>query len=198
MKRRIVVAAVLAALVALALTECTSLDAGAHDPAFFDLVQTGTPSDVQAAINKGADVNDRSNSGWTPLMAAAMNNPHPEMVTILLKAGADVNATDYRGKTPLMYAADNNLNREVIAALLKAGADINARDKAGWTALMYAVSNLGDSMSSHPGSMIILLLNAGADAKPRDSLGRSALDMARGDDNLKGTDALQQLEEASQ
>jgi hypothetical protein len=32
----------------------------------------------------------------------------------------------------------------------------------------------------------------------RDSLGRSAIDMARGDDNLKGTDALQELEEAPQ
>ena len=198
MKKRIVVATVLAALVALALTECTSLDAGAHDRAFFGLVQTGTPQEVQAAISKGADVNDRSNSGWTPLMAAAMFNPHPEMLTILLKAGADVNTTDNRGETPLMYAVDTNLNPEVIAALLKAGADINARDKAGWTPLMYAVSNLGDSMSSYPGSLIIMLLNAGADAKPRDILGRTALDMARSDDNLKGTAALQQLEEASQ
>lgn len=116
-----------------------------------------------------------------------------------MKAGADVNARDNRSKTPLMYTADTNLNPEVIVTLLKAGGDINARDKAGWTPLMYAVSNLGDSMShSHPGSVIIMLLNAGADAKPRDSLGRTALDMARGDDNLKGTDALQQLEEASQ
>jgi hypothetical protein len=73
-KKRIGVAVVLAAL---ALTECTSLTAGAHDPAFFDLVQTATPQDVQAAISKGANVNDHSNSGWTPLMAAAMNNPHP-------------------------------------------------------------------------------------------------------------------------
>ena len=39
------------------------------------------------------------------------------------------------------------------------------------------------------GSMIVLLLNADADAKPMDSLGRTALDMARGDDILKGTDA---------
>ena len=80
-KKRIVVVVALAVLVALALTECMSLTAGAHDPAFFDIVQTGTPQDVQAAINKGADVNDHSNSGWTPLMAAAMMNPHPEMLT---------------------------------------------------------------------------------------------------------------------
>ena len=195
MKKRIVV---VAALVALALTECTSLDAGAHDPAFFDLVRTGKPQDVQAAISKGADVNDRSNSGWTPLMAAAMFNPQPEVMTIRLKAGAEVNARDNRNATPLMYAADSNPNPAVIATLLAAGADINARDKAGWTPLMYAVSNLADSMSNPPGSMIILLLNAGADAKPRDSLGRSALDMASGDDELKDTAALQQLEQASQ
>ena len=37
----------------------------------FDLVKTGTPEQVQAAIKAGANVNDRDTLGMTPLMWAA-------------------------------------------------------------------------------------------------------------------------------
>jgi ankyrin repeat protein len=190
-KRGVVVA--LAFFVALALTACASLEAGAHDAAFFKLVQTGKPQDVQAAIGNGADVHDRSSSGWTPLRAAAMSNPHVEVTTTLLRAGADVNARDRYGETPLIYAAQNNPNPEVVAALLEAGADINARDQAGWTALMYAAAS-----NPNGGVMITTLLKAGADASVRDGMGRAAIDIARGNHRLNGNPAVQQLEEASQ
>jgi len=41
------------------------------------------------------------------------------------------------------------------------------------------------------------LLKAGADAKAKDSSGQTALDYAKNNYSLKGTDALKQLEEAS-
>ena len=98
MKKRIVVVVVLAALMA----------ASAFAQEFFQLVTAGTPRDVQAAINNGADVNARDAAGMnTPLMDAAENNPNPEVIILLLKAGADAKAKDKHGKTAFDYANDN-------------------------------------------------------------------------------------------
>ena len=136
MKKRIVVAVVLAILMAAS--------AYAQTANFFELVKTGTPQSVQAAISGGADVNAqdmKDEYGKTPLMWAARNNTNPEVITTLLKAGAKIEARDTRGYTPLKYAAWNNPNLEVVTTLLKAGADINARDKVDWTPLMFAASN---------------------------------------------------------
>src|SRR5271157_3521270 len=85
-KRRIVAIAVLAVL--------TAASAYAQTIDFFALVKTGTPQEVQAAINKGADVNAlaNANANKTPLMFAANDNPHPEVITVLLKAGANLEA----------------------------------------------------------------------------------------------------------
>lgn len=56
-KKRMVVAAVLAALL-------TTL-ADAQTTNFFELARTGTPQSVQAAINQGADINGHNEHGWT-------------------------------------------------------------------------------------------------------------------------------------
>jgi predicted RNA-binding protein len=56
---------------------------------FFELVQSGSLADVQAAIVAGADVNDKNSVGSTPLEYAAFNNP--AVIAALVKAGADVN-----------------------------------------------------------------------------------------------------------
>jgi ankyrin repeat protein len=124
---------------------------------FFELVSTGTPQDVQAAISNGADVNVQSNYGRIPMMEAAKWNPNPEVIIVLLKAGTDVNARDRDGRTPLMFAARYNSNPEVITSLLKAGTDAKAKDNYGYT----------------------------------------VFDDAQKNAKLKGTDALQKLEEAS-
>ena len=92
MKKRIVVAVVLAVLLALALTGCLSTNTQTKD--FFELVTAGTPQDVQAAISKGADVNAQDKDGKTPLISAAQTNKNPEVITTLLKAGADIEARD--------------------------------------------------------------------------------------------------------
>ena len=111
------------------------------------------------------------------------------MITTLLKAGADLKAQDKNGATALMYAAEYNQNPEVITTLLKAGADIKAQDKNGETPLMYAAA-----LNQNP-EVITTLLKAGADAKAKDSDGKTAFYYAQGNDALKGTDLIRQLQE---
>ena len=73
---------------------------------FFQLAKSGTPEQVQAAIDKGSDVNARNKNGMTPLMFAVLFNTtsNSEVITVLLKAGADAKAKDKLGKTALDYA----------------------------------------------------------------------------------------------
>ena len=133
MKKQIVIAVVLGVLLAASTYAQTT--------GFFELVKTGTPQQLQAAIDQGADVNARNSSGVTPLMAAAGNNQNPEVITTLLRAGADIEARDGVGWTPLIYAALGNKNPEVTTALLKAGANVKAKDSQGKTAFDYAQYN---------------------------------------------------------
>jgi len=136
---------------------------------FYSLLFNGTPAQVQAAINAGADVNQRFGFGKTPLMCAGELG----VVKILLKAGADVNAKDQNGWTPLIYAAYYDSDPNVISVLLKAGADINARsqDAWGWTPLMLAASYRPEN--------VMALLKAGANAKLKSTYGETAFDLAK-------------------
>jgi len=105
-------------------------------------VETGTPQQIQAAIDQGEDVNAQDKLlGWTALMYAARFNKNPEVITTLLKANADVNAKDTDGWTPLMWAAWKNQDLRVITTLLKAGADGKAKSNEGKTAFDYAQDN---------------------------------------------------------
>ncbi len=161
---------------------------------FIDLVVRGTPQDVQAALDKGADVNARDTNGLTPLLTAAAYNTNPEVVAVLVEAGADTEARDtVHGSTALMWAARLNPNPDLITALLKAGANLNAQSTlVGKTALAWAADR-----GVNPAGMILMLLKAGADAKVVDKLGNAALYYAKYNTMLQGTDALKQLEEAS-
>jgi len=158
---------------------------------FRELVKTGTPLDVQAAITKGADVNaqDKDESSTTPLMLAAAFNPNPEVITILINAGADIQAQSGDGFTALMCAAANNKNPEMITILINAGADIQAQSGDGFTALMCAVNN------QNPEG-ITTLLKAGADAKAKSKEGKTAFNYAQDNEKLKDTNAYWALSDA--
>ena len=92
---------------------------------------------VKALITAGANVNQATKYGVTPLHYAVQFAPKPLSVYLLINAGADVNARDDNGTTPLHYAAFNGFTVKA-QFLLAAGADINAWDDDGTTPINHA------------------------------------------------------------
>ncbi|MBR6412161.1 MAG: ankyrin repeat domain-containing protein [Alphaproteobacteria bacterium] len=100
-----------------------------------------SPDIIQALIDEGAIVNERTPESWTALMSAAANQ-NPEIVKVLIKNGADVRAKWKGGNaTALMYACRINPNRDVILALIEGGSDIKAKDNGGKTAYDWLKTN---------------------------------------------------------
>ena len=123
----------------------------------------------------------------TALIGAAEKG-RTETVNALLKAGAEVHAKTDRGLTALIRAAEKG-RTETVNALLEAGAD-DLTDYYGRTALIYA------ARSGSP-EIINALIDAGSYVKQKDNKGKTALDYARENPKLRGTDALKRLEELS-
>jgi TonB family protein len=88
---------------------------------------------VQELLKAGADPNQSSPHGDTPLMVDALSGYWNED---LIKAGAHVNARNKGGQTALMMMATRPEPDE-IAAALKDGADPTLKDNHGRTALDY-------------------------------------------------------------
>eukprot|EP01104_Vermistella_antarctica_P012210 TRINITY_DN3493_c0_g1_i2.p1 TRINITY_DN3493_c0_g1~~TRINITY_DN3493_c0_g1_i2.p1 ORF type:complete len:367 (+),score=122.34 TRINITY_DN3493_c0_g1_i2:31-1101(+) len=76
---------------------------------------------VKYFLEKGADVNAKSQHGNTPLHWAT----HSEVCQVLIDAGANVNEKDDRGDTPLKVRCeyDEHTTVETIKVLLRNGAD---------------------------------------------------------------------------
>ena len=81
---------------------------------------SGNVAEIESALSRGANVNMRGESGYTPLMFASLNN-RLDVVRKLIEAGADVNVQN-DGDTALRQAM-RKYNFDVARALLAAGAD---------------------------------------------------------------------------
>jgi uncharacterized protein len=109
------------------------------------LVFAAREGDIESArvlVSGGADVNQVTQYGWTPLLTATQNR-HYALATFLLERGADPNIANKGGWTPLYLATDNrNIeggdypvragdldHLDFIKTLLARGADVNARAK---------------------------------------------------------------------
>lgn len=90
------------------------------------------PETVQYLIGQGADINAKAYiMDVNALHLAALKNPDPEMIDVLLDAGLSVEGPIQNGYTPLLLAASDNRNLEVVERLIERGADVSVYDDKG-------------------------------------------------------------------
>jgi ankyrin repeat protein len=176
-------------------------DGGALTPLVY-AVRSNDIDSVKALLAAGADVNQVTGYGWSPLLVATQNRYY-RLAAYLLNHGADVNLPNKGGWTPLYLATDNrNIESgdypvrkadmdhlDFIKLLLDKGANVNARikdstetrtvftdqwlDENGATAFLRA-SQSGDI------ALMKLLLAHGADPKIDTVWGVTPLQVAAG------------------
>ena len=104
---------------------------------------------VKYLLEKGANVNQQDESGYTALMDAAYNN-YVEVVKVLLEHGADVNMKTKEGYSAHHYASlDGNV---ATLTLLEEVVDFNIHDDAdanGITPLMNALGKNKTDVIKH-------------------------------------------------
>ena len=131
----------------------------------------GDLSRVEQLLREGADVNEYTTGGKTPLHYAAQSK-NIAVVHALIQAGADLNAKAAGNVTPLMLSLDMAFGQPDIAlALVRAGADVNAADENGDTALIIATTESSDEVFQS-------LLAKGANPNARGLNGETALHYA--------------------
>lgn len=161
-------------------------DGGALTPLVY-AVRANDLDSVKVLLAAGADVNQTTGYGWSPLLVATQNRYY-KLGAYLLDHGADVNVANKGGWTPLYLATDNrNIEAgdypvrkgdmdhlDYIKLLLEKGANVNARIKDSTeTRTVFTDQWLDENgataflRASQSGDLILmkLLLAHGADPK---------------------------------
>ena len=165
-------------------------------------VRTNSSDATLALVTAGADANEVTGYGWSPLLVATQNRYY-KLGALLLDLGADPNLPNDGGWTPLYLATDNrNIENgdypvrrpdmdhlEFIELLLDRGADMNARAKDStetrtvftnqWLDEEGATAFLRASQSSDL-ELMRLLLSRGADPTINTTLNVTPLQVAAG------------------
>lgn len=93
--------------------------------ALHDAAWKGNVEAVQMLLDAGADYDERTHRGATPLHMASYRN-HRAM-PLLIEIGACIEDEDKFGRTPLHWAAEVG-HLDAIQMLLQSGAPVHARD----------------------------------------------------------------------
>ena len=177
----------------------------------FKAAESGTASEVKAALSAGADPGARRGfADGTPLHVAAIRNSNPAVITALIEGGAAPGARDGWGNTPLHVAVMDNLSAmETGLVLASESGALTEDEEALFTEGLAAMRRLPAGMRNSNPSVITALIEAGADPAARDDMGFTPFDYARegggaqgwpvggpGNEALKGTEAYWLLNEA--
>jgi ankyrin repeat protein len=157
---------------------------------------------VRILLAAGADVNQLTNYGWSPLLVATQNRYY-QLASFLLDHGADPNLTNQSGWSPLYVATDNrNLeggdypqrkpdmdHLDFIKKLIAKGADVNWRLKnSTWSRSVFSSTWVGEGgatafwRASQSSDLVLmkLLLEHGADPNISNSYGVTPLAVSSG------------------
>lgn len=166
----------------IAVLDIPVLNTLAYDSGLLTKLNGGTCSALHVAalhgaknlarmlLARGANVEDKTHMGRTPLLVAAYHRKE-DMAKLFLDYGAHVQAMDAFGSTALHKAASSS-SLNVTRLLLKHGADIEAVNHFGETALHRIAENDGGS------EVVSLLIDAKIDVEALDDSVQTALDLA--------------------
>ena len=96
----------------------------------------GDVKSIKATLEEGADIEELSPDGATPLTLAASQG-HYDAIKELLASGANINGTSRKGWTALMTAIRHR-NARTVEQLIFNGADMDFFSPDRWTALLEA------------------------------------------------------------
>ncbi|EWZ00718.1 hypothetical protein FOYG_00520 [Fusarium oxysporum NRRL 32931] len=142
---------------------------------------------MEFLISAGADVNQQSYNGLTPLMVAVWQQ-NVESVKLLLKSKSNVNLCNDQGMTALHWAS-MKANPELISLLLAAGASVKHRNIYGDTPL-HLLTYFTNTTAQDIEATIEMLLVAGADLEARNNPGNTPFLLSIFLDTLEITRAL--------
>jgi len=177
MKHRCLLAVLVLAMV-VASTGWPDAERKAKFSSIFEAIENGTPADVEACLEAGADINAEIEYGLgfrgrrgTPLDLACRKGS-TEVVKLLLARGAQLNPDNKR--TPALFWAAGDGHKDCVEILLAHGAEINAKSplRGGSTAL-HAAAWCGHE------EVVRLLLKRGADFEAKDEAGFTPLASAK-------------------
>ena len=160
----------------------TIKDSEANSPLLYAAQAARDPEIIAVLLEAGANIEERNQYGYTPLMAALKNNyANPDIAVALIKNKANVSAVfrkayhDEDKMTPLLFALnERSLNASrVISALVDAGANVDIkRDEDGSTPLLLAAHYAQDP------EIINILVKAGSYIEEKNKYGYTPLMLA--------------------
>ena len=139
--------------------------------------QAGDVERLRALLAQGEPVDQRDDSGDTPLMVAARVG-HEDSFLWLIRSGADPRAIGHGKATPLHWAARAG-RPKMIQSLLDRGVDIDALSESPDPDVEPGMTPFQAALFDGRHDMARLLVEAGAEVNALMQDGRTALDYAR-------------------